>query len=73
MKCAAHGQSLEEQNASDVCTFAVGKTQQPTSDELSLLFSALSATGSKSAILSLIESYSDRFVPKVIGENLSPC
>ena len=69
MKCAAHGQSLEEQNASDVCTFAVGKTQQPTSDELSLLFSALSATGSKSAIL----SYSDRFVPKVIGENLSPC
>lgn len=72
MKCAAHGQSLEERSASDFCTVTVGKTQQPTSDELSSLFSALSATGSKSAILSLIEPYSDSFVPKVIGENFPP-
>ena len=40
MKWAAHGQSVEEQSASDFCTVTV--------DELSSLFSALSATGSKS-------------------------
>lgn len=68
MNYAAHGQSLKEQSASDT----VRKTQQPTSDELSLLSSALSATGSKSAILSLIEPYSDSFVPKMIGENFPP-
>ena len=63
MKCAAHGQLLEEQS---------GKTQQPTIDELSSLLSALRSTGSKSAILSLIEPYSDSFVSKVIGENFPP-
>ena len=72
MNYAAHGQSLKEQSASDFSTDTVRKTQQPTSDELSSLFSALSATGSKSAILSLIEPYSDSFVPKVIGENFPP-
>uniref|UniRef100_A0A8C5ELC2 YqaJ viral recombinase domain-containing protein n=1 Tax=Gouania willdenowi TaxID=441366 RepID=A0A8C5ELC2_GOUWI len=30
MKCAAHGQSVEEQSASDLCIVTVGKTQQPT-------------------------------------------
>jgi len=35
------------------------------------LYSVL-LTGSKSAILSLIEPYSDSFVPKVIGENFPP-
>ena len=69
MNYAAHGQSLEEQSASDSSTVTVRKTQQPTSNELSSLFSILSATGLKSAILSLIEPYSDSFVPKVIGVN----
>ena len=66
MNYAAHGQSLKEQSTSDFSNDTVRKTPQPTSDELSSLFSALSATGSKSAILSLIEPYSDSFVPKVI-------
>ncbi len=57
MNYAAHGQSLEEQSASGISTVTVRKTQQPTSDELSSLFSALNATGSKSAILSLIQPY----------------
>ena len=71
MKCAALGQPLEDpSDTSTSSTVTVGKPQQPTSDELSSLFSALSATGSKSAILSLIEPYSDSFVPKSIGENL---
>ena len=71
MKCAALGQPLEDPSATSTSsTVTVGKPQQPTSDELSSLFSALSATGSKSAILSLTEPYSDSFVPKVIGENV---
>lgn len=72
MNCAAYGQSLGEQSASDFCTLTAWKTQQPTSDELPSLFSALSATGSKSAILFLIEPHSDSVVPKVIGEKFPP-
>lgn len=67
--CAGHVQSLEKESASYCSTLKGSKTQHPVSDELASLFNALCTTGSKSAILSLIEPYSDHFVSKPIGEN----
>lgn len=71
MNCAAHGQSLGKCSSCQ-SSVPVRKTQQPTSDDISSFFSALHKSGSKSAILSLIEPYSDSFVPNVIGENFPP-
>uniref|UniRef100_A0A3Q1ED01 YqaJ viral recombinase domain-containing protein n=1 Tax=Acanthochromis polyacanthus TaxID=80966 RepID=A0A3Q1ED01_9TELE len=71
MNCATHGQSLGE-SCSVHSSVPVRKTKQPTSDEISSLFIALHNSGSKPAILSLIEPYSDSFVPKVTGENIPP-
>lgn len=60
-------QSFEKE--SDSSTVKESRRQPSTSDELSSLFNTLSTTGSKSAILSLIEPYSDDFIPKPISEN----
>lgn len=71
MNCATCGQSVGE-CASAHPTVPKRKIQQPINNDISSLFGALDNSRSKSAILSLIELYSNRFVPKVIGKNFPP-
>lgn len=63
---SAMGNALTKSNS----TTKKRQIPEPTDQEMNTVFSNLAATGRKPAILSLIEGFSDSYVPKVMSEKL---